>query len=609
VLIKYCLGFSFLLLINLQSIGSDQRLDEYWGYLQLLEDKISELKNNCYRENQFLSYYEFSSVMPDGEKVLFNCNLFKDFLAKEIIKLQADVETFYQNAYGIKPACSNNITNLPIHSWEDLGQIQIAVKEKMQNECVDVNRELLPCFKDQLCNLNSALFSFFEPFVNSLGTSTTTYNKAAHIWESKANLSLRNVLNEGSCGYRVVGESDCFTSIGQGIYKNIVVTYDTVKSVGYFIIFGEDRMSNLLHILRKFKNPIDFMTSVGSGFLKIVNEAVNYHFGCDQWEGDNFFNRGKCLKPARSWECMNCNQQLNVMCGVMGFVLGQPLSSYIMGRISGIKSGGVDGAKIASSQVNKIFEAVGRGKEWIKAQKSIQYLKSKAQSVSPTNFVKIPTPKILQKYQSAVYGAFEDGFKAGKHSTLKLGYKLGTQGYREAYFLNKMTQHRLEVSTMGKEYILDHYKDIPGIDAKQLADDYVKYIDKIHDVNKFLDPTVRAGLAKGYTKELPKHGGIVERLNELEKANREAFIKSGGIGQKHINIIMKIEEHADQVSRYLGSREIMEYVVDPSSGKGLVQPARYSDEFGRKMYSPKIDEDTFWMMKWHNGIFPSEVLF
>ena len=601
--------FIFLLLISLQSFGSDQSLDEYWGYLQLLEDKIGELKNTCYRENQFLNSYEFSSVLPDGEKALFNCHQFQDFLVKEIVQLQADVETYYQKAYGIEKVCSNNTTHLPINSLEDLSKIQIALKEKMQNECVDVNRDLLSCAKDQLCNLNSSLFSFFEPFANSLGTSTTTYNKATQTWETKANVSLRKVLNKDSCGYRAVGESDCFTSIGQGIFKNIVVMYDTAKSLGYFIIFGEDRMSNILHILREFKHPWDFAMSIGRGFFNMVSDAVKYHFGCDQWEGENFFNRGKCLKPARSWECMNCNQQLNVMCGVMGFVLGNPLSSYIMGRIYGIKSGGMDSAKIASPQVKKIFDAIGRGKEWVQAQKSTHYLKSKMQSVVPTALKKIPSSKILQKYRTADYGAFEDGFKAGKHSTLKFGYKLGTQGYREAYFLNKMTQHRLEVSGMGQAYILEQYKDIPGIDAKQLADDYVKYIDKIHDVDKFSDPIVRAGLAKGYTKKLPQHGGVVSRLNELENAKRELFIKHGGVSTANLKIIEEVEKYADQVSRYLGSREIWEFVVDPVSGKGVAQPARFSDEFGRKMYSPKIDDGTLWMMKWHDGIFPSEVLF
>ena len=574
--------FIFLLLISLQSFGSDQSLDEHREYLQLLEDKIEELKHTCYRENQFLSYYEFSLVMPDGEKALFSCNQFKDLLAKEITKLQADVETYYQNANGLEPVCAQNVNHLHIHSWEDLSRMQIALKEKIQNECVNAGIDLLQCSKDIACNVNSALFSVMDPFVNSLWTSTTTYNKTTKTWESNAKLSLRKLLDKNSCGYKAVGESDCFQIFAQGVYKFIVTLFDAAKSLGHFLIFGEDRISNLLHILKSFEHPIDFVSSVASDYFKLVQEAAYYHFGCDQWEGDNFFNRGKCLKPDKTWDCMNCDQQLNVVCGVMGFVLGQPLSSYIIGRISGTISGGLEVTKIASPQIKKIFDAVGGGKRWFQAQKSTLYLKSKMKAVGPTAFGKMPSPKILQKYQSAVKGAFEDGLMSGKHSVLKISHKLGTSGYQQAFFVNKMTQHRLEVKEVGREFILEKFKNSPGIDATKLADDYIKYIDAVHDADKLLDPRVRATLAKAYGKNLvsQEERAVVNLLNKLEDQRRILYVQQAGMSSQELKFIREVEELADHGIRSFGNRDVWLEAV----------PTRFSDEFGRPTY-PLVSKD------------------
>ena len=607
MLIRFCLVFIFLLSASLFSIEPNQKQKEFWEYLQLLEDQIHALEQNCYKENQFLDYYEFYMPLPSGEQVFASCNQFKDFLIKEIAKLQTEFEAYDQNTSAMGPVCPAVIHHLPINSWKDLSIIQTALKDKMLADCVNnASYYVFQCVRDELCDVYASLISAFDSFVNSLWIADTTYNKTTQAWETHAKLSLRKLLNENSCGYKASGASDCFHIFAQGVLKNIVMLLDSAKSLGHFLIFGEDKMSTLLHILRAFANPVDLGASIARDYLGLVREAVIYHFGCDQWESDNFLNRGKCLKPDLAWKCMDCDQQLNVMCGLMGSILGQPLSSYIIGRISGSISGGLEVTKIASTQVKKIFDAVGRGKGWFQARHSMQYLKSKMKIAVPTALGKIPSPQILQKYQSAVKGAFEDGFIGGKHSVLKLSHKLGTSGYQQAFFVNKMIQHRLEVKEVGREFILEKFKNSPGIDAKKLADDYVKYIDAVHDADKLLDPRVRAALAKTYGKHLvsQEERVVVNLLNQLEDQRRVLYVQQAGLGPQDLKIIREVEKYSDLGVRSYGNRDIVVNSV----------PGRYSDEFGRPTYpfvsnDPHILNDMIDIITIYRNRFPSLVAY
>ncbi len=502
-------------------------------------------------------------------------------------KIKTYLNNIGQKTQIVKQECSNekHVKILGPQIINNIITVENILKDTIKNIYLNSQAKTSKCFKDQICNINSSLFSLMEPI-----------------------LRLRKILPKNSCGILSKGESDCYQNLTQGMWKTIVQQIKAVSSILHFIFKSENKTSNALHLIRQLKNPVTFITGIVKDIIHIINEAIKYNFTCNKWENDYFLNRGKCLKPIHSWKYADCNQQMNAFCGTVGFILGQPLASYVMGRLVGTISGGVDSAKIMFPFLN----AAKKSKLWMKTKDKLQVLTIKNKSYMPPK--KLTEQNLIQKYNNVINSSFSDGFSSGKNSSLRFNYIMGSQKYKEAYFIYKMRQHKIEVVTIGKKYILKKYKNNPNVNAKHVAEQYEDYINIIHDTDKIADPKILKQLAKAYGQNNNK-APIIKTLNRQEEIKRNLFFKQRNTNMETISILRAVEKASDQISRYLATRELsimhlniqnkktttVSSLKKPSIYKKpeffTVEHIRYSYEFARPTTPP-------WEQ--FNGIMPSK---
>jgi len=467
--------------------------------------------------------------------------------------------------------CNFMATSINEHLVNSLLDLENIYNSLKNNErCPNPPESFIQCFKNQACNINSSLFSMLEPV-----------------------LKWRKLTTSDTCGHLSKGESDCYQNLTQGIWQNLVLYKDFIVSSAKYIFVSENKTSNILHLLRKMKNPVTFIKSLVTSILQAINEGIKYHFSCERWEFDDFINHGKCLAPATSWACANCNQHLNAFCGVVGYILGQPLSSFITGFLTGAISGTVEASQVASPAIKNFFLSIKKAKEAMISPKNITI-------TSAGNVAGNATPNLWSNYQDAMADAFWGGYSGGKGLALNAAYQTGGQTYKEAFFVFKMEQHRKEVAEVGKKYILDNFTNNSTLDPQRLVDLYDEFINHIHDINKINDPVIRAKLAAMYGKS-KNIQTTIDELNTQEMALANNFFKEKNISTAEQAILHSVEKGADQVSRYLATREVTRLSVDLDNGSVPVsvdiKHIRYSNEFGRAMTPP-------WQP--YKGINPSE---
>ncbi len=55
-------------------------------------------------------------------------------------------------------------------------------------------------------------------------------------------------------------------------------------------------------------------------------------FGCGKWEGRP--HELKCLEASTSWDCADCNQRMNALCGITGSLGGEALFVMLTGGVA-----------------------------------------------------------------------------------------------------------------------------------------------------------------------------------------------------------------------------------------------------------------------------------
>lgn len=152
----------------------------------------------------------------------------------------------------------------------------------------------------------------------------------------------------------------CILTLFQGIFQSLKGTWDGLKFIGKAIYSGtksgikwvgnkigswfssddqkklENEAANRAHVVAQAKkSEIDLeKQKKGEGFLAMVKrmasqiwdgiwKSAQETFACEKWSGAPQVS--KCLEHSASFECANCFQKTNLICGVGGYILSDIL--------------------------------------------------------------------------------------------------------------------------------------------------------------------------------------------------------------------------------------------------------------------------------------------
>ena len=181
------------------------------------------------------------------------------------------------------------------------------------------------CTKDMVCNLVSS--------VVPMGSAI-------------ANLALSKNPNFGKCD-NSTGNS-CLTNLGKAIWDNL---WDTVTGIYDLAKMGVSWVGNKIGSLWKSEDatstrgiaateisdseldkflddPIEYIADFGKKLIDMITQGISKRYGCAKWTGAPHLS--ECVEPM-SWDCANCNEKMNMVCGVTGYIGATVVAAFFTG--------------------------------------------------------------------------------------------------------------------------------------------------------------------------------------------------------------------------------------------------------------------------------------
>ncbi len=216
---------------------------------------------------------------------------------------------------------------------------------KPDNQCIQQDSQ---CVTDLYCNA----FKSFIPGGESLSkglvqAATVVYRKLdLQLEQSSALTTLKQCADNQS--------GSCMRSIFRGIFDSIFSTLDavwqlskTAVSSGWewiksAFVESENLQSEKLllatqmndSLLDQFlQDPLAMIQKMATSIYQLSMDAIKNHYGCEKWDGEPMASR--CLIPMQTWECADCTQKMNAVCGVLGFAGGEIITSFLTGGMVG----------------------------------------------------------------------------------------------------------------------------------------------------------------------------------------------------------------------------------------------------------------------------------
>lgn len=144
------------------------------------------------------------------------------------------------------------------------------------------------------------------------------------------------------------GTASCFSNIGKAIWDNL---WDTVKglyNLGSMVVgWAGDAIGSLWasedatssrgiaateatdsQLDRFLADPISYLYEMGQNFMTAISDGIKSRYGCAAWSGLPHIS--ECTQPM-SWECADCNEKLNMACGIAGYIAGNFVTNFFTG--------------------------------------------------------------------------------------------------------------------------------------------------------------------------------------------------------------------------------------------------------------------------------------
>lgn len=164
-----------------------------------------------------------------------------------------------------------------------------------------------------------------------------------------ANLALSKNPNFGKCE-NGPGNS-CLTNLGKAIWDNL---WDTVTGIYDLAKMGVSWVGNKIGSLWKAEDatsnrgiaateitdseldkflddPVSYITDFGKKLIDMITQGISKRYGCAKWTGIPHVS--ECIEPM-SWDCANCNEKMNMVCGVTGYVGATVVAAFFTGGAS-----------------------------------------------------------------------------------------------------------------------------------------------------------------------------------------------------------------------------------------------------------------------------------
>lgn len=148
-----------------------------------------------------------------------------------------------------------------------------------------------------------------------------------------------------SCGS---SGGNCFSNIGKAIWDNlwdtVVGLYD-LASMG--ISWVGDQLGSLFsaedatssrgiaatevsdsQLSQFLADPVAYLYNFGAQLMGMIANSISSRYGCAEWTGVPHVS--ECTRPM-SWECASCDEKLNMVCGVTGYIGATIVTSFFTG--------------------------------------------------------------------------------------------------------------------------------------------------------------------------------------------------------------------------------------------------------------------------------------
>lgn len=315
----------------------------------LLTSMLEFQMTQCMDENQNISYSKKVTIERDGTTEVIDC--------AEVAAVHFEIMT---EGEGIDDRQALACVTEGWHIEDRLAfakELNLNLEEVM--ECPGKNTSDLKCMGEFACGALQGIGQYVPGALPS---------KWVADWAKKSfNMDCKGGNTLSSIG-------NCLSEVLWGIIKNVIGSLeflaDGIKWVGRKLCFWcedehEDASSDQQHVINSSEAIRDhntrqsdaaedeskalvenFFSGMKNVFNKLIAEPAGQNFGCAEWEGNRFSNiesynifdsEGgvpvRCNKPLVSWKCGTCDQRLQVMCGVVGFIGGEVITSILTGKI------------------------------------------------------------------------------------------------------------------------------------------------------------------------------------------------------------------------------------------------------------------------------------
>jgi hypothetical protein len=359
-------------------------------------------------------------------------------------------------------------------------------------------------------------------------------------------------------------DSNCLTEAFWGIWKNLVTNVDAAwmllklgwkgvkwagnklkdgaKAVGRMLCFWcetneiEDQVEMSQHMIMQqkdgfftkfLKSPLaatkDLLGKLFSSFKQYIGESIGNNFGCTKWSSNRFNPISKeeayCEDPVLSWDCATCSQKMNMACGVVGFIGGEILTSFIAGKALayGAKMSQFTKLNVISS---KVTTGIGKTKLASGITKGGKFVGSKI-----TGVLSLGKTAAMGIVKSAGQWAIKIGGKViplsatAKRKLLKILAGAGKYGKMPFTAIGKGGKRYLEL--LEESFVLG-YQGKHGLKALKTS----RQISKIEKQLKVMRSAVNAQ-DLGRTKFLQEQMAALESLKEYREILRIAVASKG----------------------------------------------------------------------------------
>ncbi len=308
-----------------------------------------------------------------------------------------------------------------------------------------------------------------------------------------------------SCG----GTGNCLTNIGKAIFDNL---WDTVKglyNIGSIAVnWAGERIGSLWRAedatsrrgiaateatdseLDQFMdNPFKYMYAKGQQLIKMITDGISSRYGCAEWTGVPHFS--ECKTPM-SFECADCNEKLNMICGVAGylganvvsnfFTGGTVAAAHLAGKVAKAGTFAVarnvpGGARVIAamgrgSRLGKVTNTVRAAWAGIKNSRTVKGMLSVAGKVNKGARKKVYLyargQDGIKAATRAYYRINMAAYKAGYNSTFKAAEVTRTFLYNQFPRLSDIKSGRYAKVATPEQYLRESTKNMPARERRHM---------------------------------------------------------------------------------------------------------------------------------------------